>query len=199
MAEPKKRGCLGCSFPILIIIIVVFLAIFILGFLAGPIGQGLFEKFGVSIDFPEWLVVPQPEPHLPAPELFHLFGVIPVTNTILASWITVIFLIIVSWVVTRRMKIVPGRLQTMFEGLLGWLYDLCRSISGDENARKFYAVIATIFLYVLFNAWLSLIPGFGSIEITIHGHHYELIRGANTDVNTPLALAFISFFFVAVY
>ena len=50
-----------------------------------------------------------------------------------------------------------------------------------------------------FNAWLSLIPGFGSIELKIHGHEYELLRGANTDVNTPLAIALISFVFVEYY
>ena len=198
MTQPKRRGCLGCSFPILIIIVVVFLALFIIGFLAGPIGQNLFSTFGVEINMPDWITVPAPEPHLPAPELFNVLG-LPITNTMLASFLTVIVLVVVSYVVTRRMKIVPGRLQTLFEALLGWLFDLCKSIAGDANARRFYPVIATIFLYVLLNAWLSLIPGFGSITYTTYGHEYELIRGANTDVNTPLAIALISFVFVAYF
>jgi F-type H+-transporting ATPase subunit a len=193
VAEPKKRGCLGCSFPVLIIIAVVFLAITILGFLAGPIGQKL-----IGIDMPGWLTVPSPEPHLPAPELFQVFG-LPVTNTMIAGWITVIVLVVISWVATRRIKIVPGRLQAAFEFLLGWIYDLCKSVAGEENGRRFFPVICTIFLFVLFNAWLSLIPGFGSIEITIHGHHYELLRGSNTDINTPLAIALVSFVFVIFY
>jgi len=200
VTEPKKRrGCLGCSFPILIIVIVIFSTLTIVGFLAGPIGQNLFASFGVEINMPDWISVPAPEPHLPAPELFKLFGFIPITNTIIASWFTVVVLVVISVLVTRRMKIVPGRLQTAFEGLLGWLFDLCKSIAGDANGRRFFAVIATIFLYVVFNAWLSLIPGFGSIIYGTHGHEYELIRGANTDVNTPLALALFSFFFVAYF
>jgi F-type H+-transporting ATPase subunit a len=56
-------------------------------------------------------------------------------------------------------------------------------------------VVATIFLFVAFNAWLSLVPGYGSI---LFGNH-ELIRGANTDINTPLAMALISFVFVAYF
>jgi len=187
VAEPKKRGCLGCSFPVLIIIAVIALAIFILGFLAGPIGSELIGE----MEWLSWMTVDEPEPHLPAPELFHVFG-LPITNTIIAGWITVVFLVVVSWVITRRMKVVPGRLQAAFEFLLGWIYDLCGSIAGEENGRKFFPVICTIFLFVLFNAWLSLIPGFGSI---LFGHH-ELIRGANTDVNTPLAIALVSFVFV---
>jgi F-type H+-transporting ATPase subunit a len=58
-------------------------------------------------------------------------------------------------------------------------------------------VVATIFLFVAFNAWLSLIPGFGSITVTTaEGEHVHLLRGANTDINMPLALALISFVFV---
>jgi F-type H+-transporting ATPase subunit a len=232
VAEKKRRGCLGCSFPVLIIIIVVALGLVVFGFLAGAIGQ---EMFG--IEMPSWAVVEKPDPHLPAPVIFHIFG-LPVTNGVLAGWITVVFLVALSWAVTRRMKLVPGRLQAVFEFLLGWIFDLCKSIAGEENGRKFFPVVCTIFLFVLFNAWLSLIPGYGSIEkieykpvpenavITpskedpeqlvavvdevefevalVNGEQMlkieeELIRGANTDVNTPLAIAFISFVFVAYF
>jgi len=50
---------------------------------------------------------------------------------------------------------------------------------------------------VAFNAWLSLIPGFGSILVTsAEGEPVHLLRGANTDINMPLALALVSFVFV---
>ena len=189
MAE-RKRGCLGCSFPILIGILIVFIVLFILGFLAGPIGKSLIGDVGL----PSWLSVPRPEPHLPAPEVFNLFG-LPITNTILAGWFTVVVVVLFCFFVTRRMKIVPSRVQAAFEFLLGWVYDLCKGIAGEENGRRFFPMICTIFLFVAFNAWLSLIPGFGSILI---GHH-ELIRGANTDVNTTLAIALVSFVFVVFY
>jgi len=190
VAEPKRRGCLGCSFPVLIIIVIITLAIVVMGFLAGPLGKNMIGE----TEWLNWMTVESPEPHLPAPVLFHVFG-LPITNTIIAGWITVVFLVVISWVVTRRMKIVPGRLQAAFEFLLGWIFDLCNSIAGEENGRKFFPVICTIFLFVLFNAWLSLIPGFGSI---LFGHH-ELLRGANTDINTPLAIALVSFVFVEYY
>jgi F-type H+-transporting ATPase subunit a len=186
----RKRGCLGCSFPVLIIVGIIVLGLVIFGFLAGAIGRELFP----GINMPSWAVVPDPDPHLPAPEIFDIFG-LPITNGVLAGWITVVFLVVLSWAVTRRMKLIPGRLQVAFESLLGWMYDLCKSIAGEENGRRFFPVVCTIFLFVLFNAWLSLIPGFGSITI---GEH-ELIRGANTDVNTPLAIALISFVFVAYF
>jgi F-type H+-transporting ATPase subunit a len=81
-----------------------------------------------------------------------------------------------------------------FEFILGWIFDFCKSVAGEENGRKFFPVICTIFLFVAFNAWLSLLP-VGWIEF--HGH--ELFRGSNTDVNTPLAIALVSFVFVEYY
>jgi F-type H+-transporting ATPase subunit a len=193
MAE-RKRRFLGCSFPILIIVVIIALALVVLGFLAGGIGQKLLP----SVHMPEWLITPSPEPHLPAPVLFHILG-LPITNTILASWLTVVFLVLVSWLITRRMQLIPRRAQAVFEFIIGWVYDLCKSVAGEEYGRKFFPVICTIFLFVAFNAWLSLIPGFSSIELIINDHEYELLRGANTDVNTPLAIAFVSFIFVEYY
>jgi F-type H+-transporting ATPase subunit a len=182
-----KRGCLGCSFPVLIGLMVVLLALLIVGFAAGPLGQSLLGDIGL----PDWLSVPRPAPELPAEEVFHIFG-FPITNSIIAAWITIIFLVGFSYAVTRRMKLVPGRLQAAFEFLIGWLYDLCCSVAGDKNGRKFFPVVATIFLFVGFNAWLALLPGFGSITVgDVH-----LLRAANTDINMPLALALVSFVFV---
>jgi len=187
-----KRRFLGLPLPVLAGVLVVFLALLVIGFISGPLGKSLFGDLGL----PNWLSVPQPKPELPAEVVFHLFG-FPITNSIIAAWLTIIVLVSFSYAITRRMKLVPGRLQSAFELLLGWLYDLCRRVAGEENGRRFFPVVATIFLFVAFNAWLSLIPGFGSITVTTaEGHHVHLLRGANTDINMPLALALVSFVFV---
>ncbi|MDD4858943.1 MAG: F0F1 ATP synthase subunit A [Dehalococcoidales bacterium] len=180
--------------PLFIGIILVFLFLAVIGFISGPLGSSILSKFGLELNLPFGLA--KPEPHLPAALVFEIFG-FPVTNSLIASWITIIVLVGVSYLITRRMKPVPGRLQGAFELLLGWLYNFCQSVAGEHNGRRFFPVVATIFLYVAFNAWLSLLPGFGSIEIlNPEGHHVELLRGANTDINTPLAIALVSFVFV---
>jgi F-type H+-transporting ATPase subunit a len=188
---PEKKGCLGCSFPLIIGLAVVFLALFVVGLLAGPIGKSIFGDLGL----PGWLSVPQPELSLPAHTVFHIFG-FPITNSIIAAWITIVFLVVFCYFITRRMKLVPGRLQAIFEFLVGWLHDLCVSVAGEENGRRFFPVVATIFLFVAFNAWLGLlIPGFGSITIHTAEGEVHLLRAANTDINMPLALALTSFGF----
>jgi len=187
----RKRGCLGCSFPILIGISVIFLVLFILGFVGGALGRTMLGDLGLS-----WLSVPRPSPELPAEVVFTLFG-FPLTNSIIGAWITIIFLVGFAYAVSRRMKLIPGRLQGVFEFLLGWLYNFCQSVAGEKNGRRFFPFVATIFLFVAFNAWLSLIPGFGSITITnAEGEAVHLLRGANTDINVPLALALVSFVLV---
>ena len=187
-----KRGGLGFSIPVLAGVLFVFLLLLFGGFVIGPLGRSMFGDLGL----PSWLSVPRPSPELPAKEVFHLFG-FPITNSIIGAWLTMIVLVGFSYAVTRRMKMVPGRLQGAFEFLLGWLYNLCQRVAGEENGRRFFPVVATIFLFVAFNAWLSLIPGFGSITVTnAEGHQVHFLRGANTDINMPLALALVSFIFV---
>ncbi len=187
-----KRRILGMPRLLLVGILVLFVLLLIVGFLVGPLGRKIFGDLGL----PAWLSLPQPELHLPAETVFHLFG-FPIANSIIGAWITMAVLICLSYIITRRMRIIPGRLQSAFEFLLGWLYDLCRRVAGEENGRRFFPVVTTIFLFVAFNAWLSLIPGFGSIFITnAEGEHVHLLRGANTDINMPLALALVSFVFV---
>ncbi len=186
-----KRGCLGCSFPILIGILLIFLVLFLLGFVGGALGRNMLGDLGLS-----WLNVPRPRPELPPEVVFYLFG-FPITNSIIGAWITIIALVGFSYAVTRRIKLIPGRLQSAFEFLFGSLYNFCQSVAGEHNGRRFFPIVATIFLFVAFNAWLSLIPGFGSIEIlNPEGLHVHLFRGANTDINLPLALALMSFVFV---
>ncbi len=190
---PEKKGCLGCSFPVIVGLFIVLLALLVVGFIIGPLGKSM-----VGLELPSWLSalsVERPDPKLPAETVFHIFG-FPITNSIIGAWITVVFLVGFSYVVTRRMKLIPGRLQAAFEFLIGWLYDLCCSVAGEKNGRRFFPVVATIFLFVAFNAWLALLPGFGSITAHTAEGEVELIRPANTDINMPLALAVTSFVFV---
>ncbi|GAI28340.1 unnamed protein product, partial [marine sediment metagenome] len=187
-----KRGCLGCSFPVLVGVVVVLLALTVVSFISGALGSSLFGDLGL----PSWLTVPQPDPKLPAEGVFHLFG-FPITNSIIAAWLTIIVLVGVSYAVTHRIKLIPGRLQCFLEFALGWLYDLCQEVAGEKYGRRFFPIVTTIFLFVIMNAWLSLLPGFGSILVTgVEGEPVGLLRGANTDINMPLALALVSFVFV---
>lgn len=192
-----KKGCLGFSMPVAIGITVILLGLLAVGLLFGPLGQSFIGNMELPEWVENWIVIEKPHPELPAETVFHLLG-IKVTNSMIATWITIVFLVGFSYIVTRRMKLVPGRLQAAFEFIVGWLYDLCCSVAGEKNGRRFFPIVATIFLMVGFNAWLGLIPGYGSILAHTAEGEVHLLRAANTDLNTPLALAVVSFIFVEI-
>jgi len=193
-----RRGCLGCSFPVLIVIIIIVLAVGVISFLSGALGKAMIGDVGL----PEIFTVDAPHVQLPAEEIFHIGG-FAVTNTLIASWITIIVLVALAWAVTHRIKLIPSRLQNLLEFAIEWLLNLCVDIAGEKNGRRFFPIITTIFLFVLMNSWLSLVPGFGSITYTVvengEEHVLPLLRGANTDINFTLALSIVSFIFVTYF
>lgn len=187
-----KRRILGCSFPVMVGIIVVFLGLGVISILGGALGSSFFGDIGL----PGWITVDPPQVHLPADEIFNIFG-FPITNTVITAWISIVVLVAVAYAVSRRIKLIPSRLQSLVEYALEWMLNFCVDVAGEKNGRRFFPIITTIFLFVLMNAWLSLVPGFASIYVTgAEGEHVHLLRGANTDINLTLALAIVSFVFV---
>ena len=117
-----------------------------------------------------------------------------VTNTLLSSWFASIVLILFFVAGALKKNLVPGRLQGLIEILVEGAYTSCSGVVGSEFARKVFPVIATIFFFVLFNAWLSLLPFYQFLGFVQDGQiKAHLLRSAGTDLNMGLALALVSF------
>ena len=56
------------------------------------------------------------------------------------------------------------------------------------KSKKVFPIAFSIFLFVLINNWLGLLPGVGSITY----NHLPLLRGATADLNTTLALGLLA-------
>ncbi|MCH8349095.1 MAG: F0F1 ATP synthase subunit A [Chloroflexi bacterium] len=120
-----------------------------------------------------------------------------VTNTLLSAWFATIVLVLFFVLGARTKSLVPGRYQSFIESLLEGVLGFCSSVLGPEMARKVFPVVATIFFFVLFNAWLALLPFYQFLGFTQDGEiKAHLLRSAGTDLNMPLSLALISFVFV---
>ena len=173
----------------------VVLALFVLGVITGPLGATFTGKEPF---------LPSPEVHLPAEPLFpereHMEAMSlssknwSVTNTMLASWITIALLVSFFYAATRKMRVLPSRLQTLAELIIEMLLKFVESAIGPERSRTVFPLIATIFTLVLFNAWLGILPLYSAIGfMNEEGHLYgTLLRNANTDINQPLAIALIA-------
>jgi len=182
---------LGCATRIIVFSLVIILALFVVGLVFGPLGASLF-----GIEVPSIMKVPTPHVELPSEGVLEVAG-FAITNTLLASWLTVIVLAIIFYVCTRKMKLIPGRLQNLAETAVEALLSFVKSAAGEKHARLLFPVVATIFIYVLTNAYLALLPFFSTIMVTgQEGTAVPLFRAANTDINVTLSIAVMSFIFV---
>jgi F-type H+-transporting ATPase subunit a len=130
---------------------------------------------------------------LAAEKIAHI-GEFPITNSMITSWIGGGLLILIAVLAARKMTLVPKGLQNVFELVLDFLLNTANSVIGDEKqTRKYFPLVATIFLFIIFNNWLGLIPGVGTIGIYEMYHGKEvlvpLFRSGNADLNMTLALA----------
>ena len=136
---------------------------------------------------------------LKAAPLFQI-GQFSVTNSMLASWIVALAVILFAQIATRNIKTVPTGMQNFWEWLVESLYNFLESIIGSELVKKTFWFFATIFIFILFTNWAGLIPGVGTIG---WGHSdpvtgafridRPLMRGANADLNMTSAMALIFF------
>ena len=77
------------------------------------------------------------------------------------TWLVMLFLILLSVLATRTLKINPGGTQNVMEVVVSGMHKLLIDTMG-EHGMKFFPLIATIGLFILVSNLLGLIPGFES-------------------------------------
>jgi F-type H+-transporting ATPase subunit a len=132
-----------------------------------------------------------------AVEIARPFG-IPITNSMVVTWMVAAGLIVFARVATRRMTDVPGGAQNFLEWLLETVYGLLESILGRHLVERTFWFFGSTFVFILTANWVGLIPGVGTIgwgHQTTHGFTIDqpLFRGANADLNLTLAMALVFF------
>ena len=138
--------------------------------------------------------------HLAAEKLGTFLG-FPITNTLVMSWTVVVLLIVIGFLVGKRLKMIPSRIQLLFEWLVEFVYDyIAEILESREMARKFFPFLVTIFLFIFTANLLEFTPGIGSIGIfrTWQGEFVPLLRSVNTDLNVTLMLAILSFLVIEI-
>src|SRR4030042_5720037 len=116
------------------------------------------------------LPVVMPEVSIPAEPIFTLPALgFAVTNTLLATWLTMLLLILGSILVTRNLNMVPSGVQNLVEWGLGVLLSLTENVAG-ERGRRFFPLGATIFIFLLVSNWMGILPGFASIGLVHEAH-----------------------------
>jgi F-type H+-transporting ATPase subunit a len=98
-----------------------------------------------------------------------------------------IIMLVLARVATKNMQAVPSGSQNVMEAYLGGVIAMGKDVIGEENARKYLPLVATLGLFVFFSNLIGIIPGFESptsnINITLTlallvfvYYHFEGVR-----------------------
>ena len=122
---------------------------------------------------------------------------IPITNTLIMSWVSVALVLLLAIGVGTRLKMIPGKFQTLIEALVLYMQDFVETTLEDKKwARRIFPVLLTLFLFIAVSNLIEFTPGIGSILFhpaaeAGHADAVPLLRSVNTDLNVTLALAII--------
>jgi F-type H+-transporting ATPase subunit a len=132
-----------------------------------------------------------------ANEITRLFG-LPITNSMVVTWITALGLIVLTRTAMRNIKLVPERRQNFWEWQIEGLYIFLEGIIGSHLVKRTFWFFASVFIFVLATYWIGLVPGVGTVgwgHQTDHGFKIDqpLLRGADADLNLTLGMALVFF------
>jgi F-type H+-transporting ATPase subunit a len=68
----------------------------------------------------------------------------------------------VSFSATKNLRAVPGVTQNIMEAYLGGVISMGKDVIGEEKARHYLPLVATIGIFVFFSNVIGLVPGFES-------------------------------------
>lgn len=158
--------------------------------MAAHAGANAAEHEGTAAEHEGLPLKPTPIGHL---------GPLPITNSMVVTWIVALSLIGFAQFATRNIKAIPDGAQNFWEWLVEGLYKFLENIIGDALVKKTFWFFATIFIFILACNWFGLIPGVGTVgwgmkDAAGHFHlTHPFFRGANADLNMTFAMAIIFF------
>lgn len=80
-----------------------------------------------------------------------LFGGIPVTESVVVTWIIMAVLLLACLILVRNLKVEnPGKKQILLESCVKWLYDFFDDTMEGEG-REYYFYLMTVLLYIGFS------------------------------------------------
>lgn len=167
--------------PKALLILIIGVVVFIVALAGGALGN----EFGGG-----FLGSPLAAIQIPAESISSeaIVGDYHITNTMIATWVAIVLLLILSIVVRSKVSEIPGRLQGFVEVILEFFLDLAENIAGRERARRFFPLVMTIFLFIVVSNWLGILPGFGTVgrietvDELVHHHEAALDEGEHLDL-----------------
>jgi F-type H+-transporting ATPase subunit a len=132
--------------------------------------------------------------------LFSISG-LNVTNTLLATLLVDIVILLLIFLVRRRLSLLPGKLQAVTESIVDYLRNTTEQVAGGRTSLIF-PWVAIFFIYIALSNLIGLLPGFGAIGfykeqgfwgfLHVKLPEVPLLHVSTSDLNLTLALAVVS-------
>ena len=103
-------------------------------------------------------------------------------DTLITMWAAMLFVIVVSFLITRKLEIIPNKVQVVAESIINFFRG---SLSGVKDADKHVPLVGSLFLFILFANLMGQLP----LRL-IHLKQGEFASPTN-DINMTAAMAVI--------
>lgn len=113
------------------------------------------------------------------------FGMTFNTDTILVMWAVMLFIIVLSFLATRKLSIFPSKMQVAAEAVVGMFVGLTKSMLGEKENKQHVPLVASLFLFIVVSNLAGQLP----LKL------YHLSKGEmaspTNDINLTAAMALI--------
>lgn len=118
-----------------------------------------------------------------------IFGVLDVTGEVIAMWILLLIVTVVSLLIRRSLKMKPGRVQNIAETAVEYLDNFFKDLLGSRKSRKYFPFLATLFIFILLSNYSGLIPGVGLTDY---------VKAPTASLSVTAGLGIITFLFLQI-
>ena len=121
--------------------------------------------------------------------IISLFGILDVTGEVIAMWIMLFVITLLSLVVKKNLKERPGKLQNIIETGIEYLDNFFSDILGKKKSRKYFTFLASLFIFIIISNYSGLIPGVGLTDY---------VKAPTASLSVTAALGVVTFLFLQI-
>lgn len=99
----------------------------------------------------------------PSAVLLELGGIFDVTGEVVAMWIILAVITVISLIIKLTLKEKPGKFQNMIETGVEALDNFFEGLLGKKS-RKYFTFLGSLFIFIIFSNYSGLIPGVGMTD-----------------------------------
>ena len=125
----------------------------------------------------------------PSEVVIPLFGFLDVTGEVIAMWILLAVLAVLSLLATRHLSERPGRFQNLVEFGVEYLDNFFGGILGKKNCRRYFYFLSSLFIFIIFANYSGLFPGVGLTKY---------VKAPTSSLSVTLGLGVVTFFFLQI-